>query len=304
MCGCKKCTVKDLKQGRRCETPIVVKYPKLVLLKPNQKIAERFNHTLDKEIELYARTTEIDEKFRECFYLTCSCLKCEVEGNGQKEQRGPKQDISDIVMKLCSFFSVPLPVHVTTIQELIDLFMSKLRVSWFNFEPVRFIATQQLGDLYPEVIQEWEDYDQDFKKYCSERNLGDYARILFNEENGNIFIIEIDEEYYEMKLSDISLLRKSLSRVLGCKTISVHLITVEKCCLLLSFCYCCDDYLNKFNLTPRQLKSLAEIKLCKITSLKDKNNLFVYNNIQSCKVCYLFLIMLNVSSDLMIDSPT
>ena len=303
MCGCKKCTVEDWKQGRRCETPNVEKYPKFVLLNPNQKIAEQFDHKLSEENKLFAMTKQIDKKFCTCSSRTWSSLKYEVERRGFIWQRRRKQNISDIVMELCTKFSLSIPLHVKSIPELNDFF-SKLHVSWFNFEPIRFIATHRLNNLYPELVSQWEDYVQDFKKYCSERNLREYASILFSEESDNIFIIEVDEQYNKMKLSDISLLRDSLCVVLGCDAISVHLVTVKIGSLLLSFCYCFDDYINKFNLTPRQLKSLAEIKLCKITSLEDKNNLFVYNNIQSCKVCYLFLIMLNVSSDLMIDSPT
>jgi len=133
----------------------------------------------------------------------------------------------------------------------------------------------------------WDDYDQHFKKYCSEHNLKEYAGILFNEENDYIFILEIDESYHDMKLAEIPLLRKSLIRVLDCPAVSVHLVAVRTSSLLLSFCYCFDDYIDKFSLTPTQLKSLAEIKLCRITSLKDKHNQFVYENIQSCKVCYM-----------------
>ena len=132
----------------------------------------------------------------------------------------------------------------------------------------------------------WEEYVQHFKKYCSERNLKEYSGIFFNEEIDNIFILEIDEHYHNMKLSEIPYLRDSLICVLGCDAISVHLVAVKKGSLLLSFCYCFDDYIIKFqNLTQRQLKSLAEIKVCRITSLKDKHNQFVYNDIQSYKVC-------------------
>ena len=88
-----------------------------------------------------------------------------------------------------------------------------------------------------------------------------------------------------MKLSEISRLRESLICVLGCGAISVHLVAVGTGSLLLSFCYCFDDYINKFNLKPRQLKSLAEVKVCRITSLRDKHNQFVYNDIQRYKVC-------------------
>ena len=284
MCGCGSCTIFDWKQGRRCEKPNTEKYPKFVLLNPNQSIAARFDHTLSEENELYAMTTDIDERFRKCSVKTWSSLRCEVEGYGARKRRGPKQDISDIVMELRIYFQLPMPINVTSIEELNDLF-SKIRVSWFNFKPIHYIATSRLGDLYPEVIQMWEEYVQHFKKYCSERNLKEYSGILFNEESDNVFILEIGECYYKMKLSDIPLLRDSIICVIGCRAISVHLVAVGTGSLLLAFCYCCDDYINKFNLTPKQLKSLAEVKVCRITSIRDKHNQFVYNDIQSYKVC-------------------
>ena len=279
MCSCKKCTVEDWKQGKRCENPMTEEYPKFVLLSPNHRIAAQLQHGLVEENELYAMTEEIDKEFRSCSYQTWCSLKYEVEARDQR-----KQVISDIIMKL---WALPIP-DVTNIRELNNLF-SKLHVSWFNFEPIRLIASHMLRS-YPEVIQQWEDYVKHFEKYCSDRNVREYASILFNEESGNIFTIEIDEQYNEMKLSDIALLRESLSTVLGFHALSVHLVTV-KGCLLLSFCYCFDDYINKFNLTPRQLQSLANSELCKITSLKDKHNVFDYNDIQNYKVCYLFFIV-------------
>ena len=130
-------------------------------------IAARFDHTLSEENELYAMTTDIDERFRECSVKTWSSLRCEVEGYGARNRRGPKQDIGDIVMELRIYFQLPMPINVTSIEELNDLF-SKIRVSWFNFKPIHYIATSRLGDLYPEVIQMWEEYVQHFKKYCSE----------------------------------------------------------------------------------------------------------------------------------------
>ena len=206
MCGCGTCTIKDWKQGRRCEKPNTEKYPKFMLLNPNQSIAARFHHTLSEENELYAMTADIDEKFRVCSCKTWSSLKCEVEGYEDRKRRGPKQDI---VMELrTTYFQLLMPIHVTSIEELNDLF-SKIRVLWFNFEPIHYIATIRLGDLYPKVIQMWEDYVCHFRKYCSERYLKEYSGILFNEESDNVFILEIDECFYEMKLSDIPLLRDS-----------------------------------------------------------------------------------------------
>ena len=304
MCGCGVCTIKDWQQGRKCIKPNTAEYPKFVLLNPKHAIATHFRRPLSKQNELYAMTKDIDDKFRACSVLTWCSLKCEVEGKCQQDRRGQQQDVSDIAMELCTYFQLPIPVHVTTMQELNSLF-HRICVSWFHFQPIHYIATHRLGKLYPEVVEMWEDYIQCFKKYCSERNLREYSSILFNEENENIFILEIDERYYEMKLSDISRLRESLICVLGCGAISVHLVAVGTGSLLLSFCYCFDDYINKFNLTPRQLKSLAEVKVCRITSLRDKHNQFVYNDVQSYKVVIksnLFLILLNVYN--CIDSST
>ena len=297
MCGCGSCTIKDWKQGRRCEKPNMEEYPKFVLLNPNHKIASQFCHTLSEENEMSAMTKVIDDKFRACSLETWSSLKYEVEGRGKRRRRGPKQDISDIVMALCIKFSISMPISVESIPELNHLLSTTIRVSWYNFEPIHFIATRRLGDLYPNIIQMWEEYVQHFEKYCSERNLKEYCGVFFNEEIDNIFILEIDERYHDMKLSEIPYLRDSLIYVLGCGPISVHLVAVKKGSLLLSFCYCFDDYIIKFkNLTPRQLKSLAEIKVCRITSLRDKSNQFIYNDIQSYKVCYMFFNLLCASN--------
>ena len=186
MCGCGTCTIIDWKQGKRCKKPNTEEYPKFVLLNPNHKIASQFRHTLSEQNELYVKTKDIEEKFRASSCKTWCSLKFEVEGRGQRKRRGPKQYISDIAMELCTYFQLPMALHVTNIQELNDLF-SKIRVSWFNFEPIHFIATRRLGDLYPDVIRMWDDYVQHFNKYCSERNLKEYSSILFNEENDNIF---------------------------------------------------------------------------------------------------------------------
>ena len=295
MCGCKKCTLEDLKQGRICEKPNIEEYPKFVLLNPNHEIAAQFQHTYGEQKNLFLMTEEIYKKFRSCSFQTWFYLNCEIDGRSQRMRRGAKQDIRDIVMELCMKFAFHtlLSLHIESIPQLSELLFTTMRVSWFNFEPIRFIATHRLSNLYPDVLKQWDDYAEQFKKYCSERNLRDYAGILFNEDSDNVFIIEIDEQYNEMTLSDISLLRDTLCNVLGCGAVSVHLITVRKGSLLLSFCYCLDDYISKFeNLTPRQLRSLAEVKLCQITRLKDKNDKFDYKEIQSYKVCYLFVIIL------------
>jgi len=83
--------------------------------------------------ELFAMTTNIDKEFRTYSLQIWSRLKCEVEKS---------LDISDIAMELRTYFHLPMPAHITSIQDLNILFFSTLHVSWFNFEPIRFIATQ------------------------------------------------------------------------------------------------------------------------------------------------------------------
>ena len=162
-----------------------------------------------------------------------------------------------------------------------------LRVSWFNFNPLHFLAKQYLFPLYPNVESNWSNYCAVFKEYCSNRHLADYIDVFFKVENRNIFLLEIDERYDKFTLADVENFRKSLSTAIGIPAVSLHLVTVKKKCLLIYFYYCYSDYLTRFkSLSSQQLKMIAHITPHKILSIRDLYKQFKYDDIQKYYYCY------------------
>ncbi len=157
-----------------------------------------------------------------------------------------------------------------------------LRVSWFNFSPLHYLAEQYLFPLYPNVEYNWSNYCAVFKEYCSNRHLADYTDLFFKVENRNIFLLEIDERYDNFTLADVQSLRESLSIALDIPAVSLHLVTVKTGSVIIYFYYCYSDYLTRFmSLSSQQLKMIAMIKPHKILSLTDLYKQFEYDKIQS-----------------------
>ena len=132
------------------------------------------------------------------------------------------------------------------------------------------------------MLADWNNYLTSFKDYLSARNLKDYSNIFFRVEERNIFLLEIDECYYNFTLSDIEALCNSLSIALGCPSVHLHLVTVRGGSLIIYLYYSYSDYLTVFqSLTTEQLKMISQIKAYRILSLTDLHDQFRYDNIQS-----------------------
>ena len=286
MCECGKCTVTDWMKGRLCLQRSKESFPKFILLQqPSPQLSALLKYNFDEHVTLQAETEEVIEKYKSCSFSTMEKLYREVNGYWICRQRWIPLAIDEIVGLLRNSLGLPVSQEIVSFHQL-ENYLHSIRVSWFNFKPLAEISKVYLHGLYPELQKEWIEYFHLFYEYCYQRNLKDCARILFNSENDNTFILQVDETYYDMKLSDISCLRDSLCYVLGCNKLSVHLLGVSRGSLLLVFCYCFEDYLSRFQLTSEQLICLADLKICRILSLKDIRSRFVYPNIQKYKVIF------------------
>ena len=263
-----------LQKRKRCNPPFILlqrNSPRLsTLLKPN----------FDVDITLLAQTEEVIEVFTTCYLLTMENLYREINGYWHDRQRRIPIVIDDVIRLLQNQLGLPVPQDITGVDNLNHYFQS-ICVSWFSFETIALVSRIFLNPFYPELRKKWIEYYHLFHEYCYQRNLKDCK-------NDNIFILRIDEAYCDITLSDISGLRDSLCYVLGCNKLSVHPLSILPGSLLLVFCYCADDYHSRFQqLTKEQLTCLADLKICRVLSLRDIENRFVYSNIQNT-VCLYF----------------
>ena len=160
-----------------------------------------------------------------------------------------------------------------------------------------FIVEQFLSTSYPDLLANWNNYIAIFREYCSARNLKGYTSVFFQVEDENVFLLEVDERYYNFTLSDIEGLCNSLSIALGCPFVCLHLVTVRGGSLIIYLYYSYSDYLTVFqSLTTEQLKMISQIKSYRILSLTDLHYQFRYGNIQSYAEvsfkCYLSSIII------------
>ena len=262
--------------------------PNFILLqRDSPRLSTLLKPNYDVDTTLLAQTEEVVQVFSTCYLLTMENLYREINGYWYDRQRRIPIVIDDVVRLLQKELGLPVPQDITGIDDLNHYFKS-ICVSWFNFEPIALISNLFLNPFYPELHKKWIEYYHLFNEYCYQRNLKDCKGILFNNENDNIFILRIDEAYRDITLSHISCLRDSLCNVLDCNKLSVHPLSILPGSLLLVFCYCADDYHSRFQqLTKEQLTCLADLKICKILSLRDIENHFVYSNIQNT-VCLYF----------------
>ena len=284
MCACEGCTVDDWMQGRPCLRKRKELFPDLILVQQNSPKLSTLLPTIDVSITLVAQTKDIIEQFNSCYFLTIEKLQCEVNGYWYTRKRWKSLAIDEVVKCLQHRLGLTLPQKIVNVDQLSNYLKHILRVSWFHFKPIALISKEYLNELYPELQIMWVEYFEHFRKYCNERKLKDCPGILFNSktQSDNIFILQVDKKYYDMKLSDISSLCDSLCYVLGCNELSVHLLTTVPGSLQLYFCYCSEDYLRRFgHLTHKQLTCLADFKICKVLSLRDIENRFVYSNLQN-----------------------
>ena len=262
--------------------------PKFILLqRDSPRLSTLLKTNCEVDPTLLAQTEEVVEVFSTCYLLTMENLYREINGYWYDRQRRIPIVIDDVVRLLQNQLGLPVPQDITDVDDL-NYYFKNIRVSWFNFKPVAVISEVFLNCLYPELEIKWMEYCHLFDNYRNRHHLKEFPGILFNAESDSTFILQVDEtDYYKMKLSNISSLHKSLCYTLGCNELSVPLLAALPGSLLLVFCYCAEDYLSRFELTREQLTCLADLKICKVLSLRDIENRFVYSKIQNT-VCLYF----------------
>ena len=242
------------------------------LLTPKHSSASLFKQSYDRHASLCQATSSIIELFEKVVNEIWDQLFECVENH--------KLDLAKIVCTVRSGFGIQLPMFPDL--DSLQNHCHSLHVSWYNFRPLHLLVTRVLANLSPTLLADWNNYLTSFKEYCSARNLKDYSNIFFRVEEHNIFLLEIDECYYNFTLSDIEGLCNSLSIALGCPSVCLHLVTVRGGSLIIYLYYSYSDYLTVFqSLTTEQLKMISQIKAYRILSLTDLHNQFRYDNIQS-----------------------
>ena len=187
---------------------------------------------------------------------------------------------TDVARELASKLRINIP-DLSDIRKIQD-FAHMHNVNWFSFDLLYFLYNTFLREHCPDITAEWNTYLSLFKEYCSARSIKEFISIFFEVEDNNIFLIEIDERYYNFTLADIDSLRESLSIALDVPAVSLHLVTVKTGSVIIYFYYCYSDYLTRFmSLSSQQLKMIAQIKPHKILSLTDLYSQFEYDKIQS-----------------------
>ena len=278
MCGCGECTVRDLIGGKQCPRQ---DNDELCVLLPRSTSAVKSNKI--------GQTRELQRKFWTCNFSTWKKLNIAVNGSWWDILIWGRLSIEEIVLFLNSM-DLSIPTDVSNVLQLQEAM--RVHVSWFNFEPILLLTDKFLSHRYPQLRREWDEYLYHFKQYCNERNLKDYVGTIFKVQKENVFYLEVDEMYFGMKLVDVSRLRDSLSYALQCHNYTVQLISFSLGSLVFSFCYCCDDYLDKFQLTYKQLTFLAQLNICRVLSLRDAKGRFVYRNIQNHKVAIFIKLLI------------
>ena len=271
-CGCGRCKVQGWATEKHCERANHDDIPLLLVVdsrNPQPQVAElvRFEKRYDRQVELCAATSEIIYRFRSICLITWEHF-----------ERFESKGVVAMGSNLSTWLERPLPC-VSNIHELKDL-MHLLKVSWFNFEPLHFLAFRYLSS-HSIVMDKWDNYKDRLIYYCQGRNLKRYANVFFEMGHCNVFLLEVDEYYNDFTLSDIRDLRKSLSTALDISFACLHLVTVKTGSLFIYFHYGYTDYLIVFqSLSAQQLREIASIKCYKILSLVDFYDQFKYKNIQ------------------------
>ena len=227
----------------------------------------RFEDSYDRQAKLCVETNEIVRLFVSVSHITW-----------KKLASLNYESVVEMALSLSNEFGISFPI-ISDINGLHYLVHS-LKVSWFNFEPLRFLAFRFLLS-YSIVLDNWENYTDRFIYYCQGRNLKRYTNIFFQMEQCNVFLLEVDECYNDFTLSDIKDLRKSLSTALDIHFVSLHLVTVRTGSLFIYFHYGYSDYLMMFqSLSAQKLREIASIKCYRILTLVDFYGQFKYENIQ------------------------
>ena len=267
-------------QGDKCTKPRKKWYPGLLLLNRahTSSLLSQLHHGIDEAGKVYSETEKLETKFGR--YCTQTLNRLEESVGRKFFGRYRQLTWKSVYKKLADRFVESRNLRVDNIISLKVYLFDELRISWFNFLPVQKIAEWFLSSQL-DLQQKWNEYVKLFKYYCTNRNMKDVVKTLFNSDSENIFMIQVDDVYNNMKVCDIAHFRKTLADIFNIKQTSLHLVAVDcgSLCILFSFHY---DYLLKFQ--TLSLFQLYMLSHCNVQTLRDTRNRFEYENIQNYKV--------------------
>ena len=286
-CGCGECTITRMIQGEKCTKPVKDSYPDLLLLNRGHSLSSQLHRSLSNTSEARSATIKLERKFKTCYSQTIDRLKHLVTRN-RFLKRVNKLTCKTIFIMLIKEFHVHNPtcdysLRLNDFGSLEDYLRIELKISWFNFRPIQSLAEYFLSSKpeQADLQKQWSDYIELFQDYCTNRNLKDVVKTLFNSESDSVFMIHVDDAYKDIKVCEIAYFRETLQYVFDISVCSLHLVAVEGGSVYMFFSYH-HEHLNKFqNLSFRQLSMLSR---CNVLTLKDTQNRFAYENIQKYKV--------------------
>ena len=265
-------------QGDKCTKPKRHKSPGLLLLNRKHNVSSQLDRSSSNASEARSATTTLENTFLACHSLTIQELDNLIMRNHHVTYK-------TVFKRLRCEFPVKNPTcdyslwldDFGSLQAYLEI---ELKISWFNFLPLQKIAEWFLN-RQQKLKRQWKQYIKLFKDYCTNRNLKDVCKTLFNSESDNVFVIHVDDVYDNMKVCEIPYFREILAYVFDISVCSLHLVAVEggSVCIFFSYHH---EHVNKFqNLSLRQLSMLSR---CNVLTLKDTQNRFAYENIQNYKV--------------------
>ena len=286
-CGCGECTITRMIQGEKCTKPVKYLYPDLLLLNRGHSLSSQLHRSLSNTSEARSATIKLERKFKNCYSQTIQQLKHLVKRN-RFPKLSKRLTCKIIFNRLINEFPVQNPTYDYSLRlndfgSLEDYLRIELKISWFNFIPIQRLAECFLSSMpeQADLQKQWSEYIELFQDYCTNRNLKDVVKTLFNSESDSVFMIHVDDAYKDIKVCEITYFRETLEYVFDISVCSLHLVAVEggSVCIFFSYHH---EHLSKFqNLSLRQLSMLSR---CNILTLKDTQNRFAYENIHNYKV--------------------
>ena len=249
-------------------------------------MSSQLYRSLSNTSEARSATIKVERKYKTCYSQTIQRLEHLVKRN-RFTKLFNRLTCKTIFSRLINEFPVQNPtcdyrLRLNEFGSLEDYLRIELRISWFNFRPIQRLAEWFLRKPEQADLQkQWSEYIELFRDYCTNRNLKDVVKTLFNSESDSVFVIHVDEAYKDIKVCEIAYFRETLEYVFDISVCSLQLVAVEGGSVYMFFSYHY-KYLNKFqNLSLRQLSMLSR---CNVLTLKDTQNRFAYENIQNYKV--------------------
>ena len=189
--------------------------PKLLIVNPDHPVAsdfDKFEKNYARQKRLCSETSYLMSLFTELSLMTWTHLDITVNTE--------PSSISKMAFKLGVWLKKPFPMisHIFMNCSLLSIhFVSPGSILGLFF----FLVEQFLSTSYPDLVMKWNNYLAIFREYCSVRNLKGYTSVFFQVEDENVFLLEVDEHYYNFTLSDIEGLCNSLSIALDCMSFSL-----------------------------------------------------------------------------------